>query len=192
MLLHRTGMRIGEARALWWSDIDWNERFILVRRNLPSGRKPQDLTTTKTGERKVDMSPQLVRVLKRLRVKRKRQWLGKGKGATKWVFCLSTGNPLATQDYRVKFERIQGKLKIRYRTPHQLRHTFASALLSAGEPFMWAAAQMGDKPQSVLDTYAHWIPTEPVKDEDTRRGVERLDERTDAFESGRETHTSEG
>jgi len=30
----RTAMRLGELNALQWGDIDWNGRFILVRRNL--------------------------------------------------------------------------------------------------------------------------------------------------------------
>ncbi len=61
MLLARTGMRRGEALALKWGDIDFNGRFIEVRRNYVRKR----IQTTKSDKiRRVDMSQQLKAVLK--------------------------------------------------------------------------------------------------------------------------------
>jgi integrase len=49
-------MRLGEASAIQWGDIDFEGRFIEVRRNLVSGR----IETPKSGKsRRVDMSLQL-------------------------------------------------------------------------------------------------------------------------------------
>jgi len=56
LLLARTGLRIGEAVALKWEDIDFNGRFINVERTYYKGR----IGSTKNGKpRKVDMSWQL-------------------------------------------------------------------------------------------------------------------------------------
>jgi integrase len=56
----RTGMRLGELIALQWGDIDWNERFITVQRNIVKGT----LTTPKSHQRRrVDMTPQLAESL---------------------------------------------------------------------------------------------------------------------------------
>jgi integrase len=49
-------MRLGEALAIQWGDIDFEGCFIEVRRNLVSGRNE----TPKSGKsRRVDMSLQL-------------------------------------------------------------------------------------------------------------------------------------
>lgn len=51
------------------------------------------------------------------------------------------------------------KAKVRYRQPYQLRHTFASTMISAGENIHWVASQLGHKDVSmVLRTYGKWIP----------------------------------
>ena len=56
LLLARTGLRIGEALALQWADIDFTKRFIEVRRSLVRGK----ISTPKNGKsRCVDMSLQL-------------------------------------------------------------------------------------------------------------------------------------
>jgi len=49
---------------------------------------------------------------------------------------------------------------VRYRRPYQTRHTYASMMVSAGEPLAWVSKQMGHT--SVVTTariYAGWIPT---------------------------------
>jgi integrase len=61
LLLARTGMRIGEALALQWGDMDFNGRFIQVRRSVVRGV----ISTPKSGKsRRVDMSLQLTEALK--------------------------------------------------------------------------------------------------------------------------------
>jgi len=55
LLLVRTGMRIGDALALKWGDIDFNDRFIEVRRSVARNQ----ISTPKSGKaRRVDMSLQ--------------------------------------------------------------------------------------------------------------------------------------
>lgn len=61
LLLARTGMRIGEALALKWEDLDFARRSIAMKRSLVRGR----ITTPKNGKgRPVDMSLQLAEALK--------------------------------------------------------------------------------------------------------------------------------
>lgn len=42
-------------------------------------------------------------------------------------------------------QRALRKAGVRYRYPYQMRHTFASQALSAGENAMWVARQMGHR-----------------------------------------------
>lgn len=63
-MLARTDMRIGEALALQWDDINFQERYIHIQRGLSRGI----ISYPKSGkDRKVDMSSQLTDTLKRLK-----------------------------------------------------------------------------------------------------------------------------
>jgi integrase len=48
---------------------------------------------------------------------------------------------------------------VRYRAPEQLRHTFASALLSRNAPLLYVQGQGGWRAATVLlRAYARWMP----------------------------------
>src|SRR5215813_2073396 len=73
-LLARTGLRLHEAIALQWGDIDFNGRFLTVQRNF-SHKK---LDTPKNGKsRRVDLSAQLTETLRALLLERKKETLRK-------------------------------------------------------------------------------------------------------------------
>jgi len=80
LTLARTGLRLGEALALQWGDIEWQGRFIEVRRSYC--RTSKMLLTPKSGKaRRVDMSQQLTETLKAVLVERKKntpEGLGRG------------------------------------------------------------------------------------------------------------------
>ena len=69
------------------------------------------------------------------------------------------------------FNQILDKAELHRRGPHQMRHTFASLLLQAGEPITYVSSQMGHKDSAItLRVYADWLP-----DSTSRKGVDRLD-----------------
>jgi integrase len=50
------------------------------------------------------------------------------------------------------------KAQVRYRSPEQLRHTFASTLLSRNAPLLYVQRQGGWKSATVLlHAYARWV-----------------------------------
>src|SRR5262249_211263 len=72
LCLARTGMRLGEALALQWGDVDFHGRSITIRRNVVRGH----ITRPKNGKtRRVDMSQHLTAVLQRLQTQRKAETL---------------------------------------------------------------------------------------------------------------------
>ena len=55
--------------------------------------------------------------------------------------------------------KVQDAAKVRRRTPHDLRHSWASHRLSAGADLAYVSAQLGHaNPATTLRIYAHWVP----------------------------------
>ncbi len=124
----RTGMRLGELLGLRWDDIDWNGRFIEVKRAYKRGHTGP----TKTGKvRRVDMSEQLLKILKGLYIQRQKEALrdGHGAGVIETIFHRK-GKPMEQNHIRRIFKRILMSAGIRDMRLHNIRHTFVCQLLS--------------------------------------------------------------
>jgi len=147
-----SGLRTGELIALEWGDIDWEKGEINVRKN--SVRKIVKAPKSKAGKREVLILPPAMEALQ----------------AQKPFTFMKDGavfhNPTTMQPWetdaqirRTCWQHALKKCGVRYRTPYQTRHTYASMLLTAGEDPTWIAKQMGHKDWGVIRTrYARWIP----------------------------------
>ena len=164
----RTGMRLGELLALEWSDVDWNGMFIKVRKSYKLGK----IGPTKSGkERRVDMSDQLYGELKMLHRIQLRDAFKKGKKKIKIIFHHN-GNYIEQHTMRKIFKSIHQKAGIKVIRLHDIRHTFASLLLSAGYSPVYVKEQLGHHSiQITVDTYGHLIPGS------NREAVNSLDDR---------------
>lgn len=157
-LLAKTGLRLGEACALQWGDLDFHGRFMAVQRNLVDGH----LTTTKSGKsRRVDMSLHLAETLKTLHTERKKLTLRHGWRETPpWVFINAVGNPLDADNFRRRdWPKLLAKAGLRAIRIHDLRHTFASLLIQQGAPLVYVKEQIGHHSIRVtVDIYGHLVP----------------------------------
>jgi integrase len=157
----RTGMRIGEVTALQWIDIDFAKNYIIVRRNIPHHGQVET-TKTEASQRKVDMSPELAEVLRQLRTERKKEALAGGTAfeMEDWVFRTDAGTPIHYTNFlRRIWHRVLDLAQIRRRTPHDLRHTWASHMLASGADLAYVSAQLGHaNPSITLRIYSHWVP----------------------------------
>jgi integrase len=170
LLLVRAGLRIGEALALRWGDVDFNGRFAEVRQTWSNGR----LTITKGNRRRrVDLSLHLTETLKALLVERKKETLRKGWGEVpEWVSTSQRGTRLTRGNFYdwvwVKLLRKAGLRQVRI---HDLRHTYASLLIQNGAPLAYVKDQLGHSSiQITVDTYGHLVPG------GNRSEVDRLDD----------------
>ena len=170
LLLARTGLRIGEAIALQWQDLHFDERFIQVRRNWVDGI----LTSPKPGKwRRVDMSLHLRETLQALPIERKKETLRRGwKEMPPWVFPTTTGTVINPDNFRYRvWLSILMRAGIRRIRMHDLRHTFASLLIQQGESLAYVRDQMGHHSIRVtVDTYGHLVPG------GNKAAVDKLDE----------------
>jgi len=168
-LLARTGVRIGEACALQWGNLDFHGRFIEVRRNCVRYR----ITTPKSGKtRRVDMSQGLTETLRTLHLECKKESLRKGWGEVpEWVFYHRERALVDQHHFRGRvWPKILAKAGLRQVRIHDLRHTFASLLIQQGESLAYVKDQMGHHSIRItVDTYGHLVPG------GNRQAVDRLD-----------------
>jgi integrase len=172
LTLARTGMRLGEAFALQWGDIDFNKRFISVQRGFARGK----IEVPKNGKaRRIDMSQQLADVLQELQYKRKLEVMKNCWGQMPgWVFVTGKGTALNTANWRNRiFNKVLEKAGLRKIHPHVLRHTYASLLIQAGVSLAYIRDQLGHHSIKVtVDIYGHLAP------EGNKEAVDGLDDAT--------------
>ena len=163
-----TGMRQGELFALTWDSINWITRKITIDKNYTHGR----IGTPKNGKtRKVDMSHELVKVLKEWR-------LACPNGENNLVFPNGDGeyqdaNNMAKRRFKPSLQRA-GIDSIRF---HDLRHTYASLLLANGVPMKYVQHQLGHSSiKMTMDLYTHLLP------EVNEQCINLLDRLTDSFQ----------
>ncbi len=148
---------------------------------------------TLASERVVDASPQLVKALKLLRGRQKAEVLAGERKKNPYIFADQKGRLV---DYSV-LNRAWGRAiaatklndaPIRYRSPHQARHSWASILLSEGAPLGYVSTQLGHKNQQItLEIYAHWIPKKTEVPE-----VAKLDSKADQVKQRVKTKLTHG
>jgi len=146
-----TGMRQGELLGLKWTDINWATNQIRVQRAVYKGRFVE--TKSRTSNRTVAMSPKLASVLKRHK-------LESPPNNYDLLFANEEGNPidpcnLVKREFYPALRRA-GLRQVRF---HDLRHAYASMLLSQGENIKFIQHQMGHSSiQITLDRYGHLLP----------------------------------
>jgi integrase len=160
-------MRLGELLGLKWRDIDWNGKFIRVERSYKRGH----FDKTKTGRtRRVDISDQLEAALKELLTERKKDAMKAGSPAPLAFVFQRDGQPMEQNYIRRIYKRVLAKAGIRDMRFHDIRHTYASLLLSQGESPVYVKEQLGHQSiQITVDVYGHLIPSS------NRGAVNRLD-----------------
>ncbi|MGD0915060.1 MAG: site-specific integrase [Thermodesulfobacteriota bacterium] len=157
LLLFRTGLRIGEALALKWGDIDFNGRFIHVQRGLSRMK----IQTPKSGKtRRIDMSPQLAEVLTAYKTECKKKGMALGLGdAPEYLFTNGNGGFVDVNNWRKTFKKMLKKAKLRKIRIHDARHTYATLRISKGDNIADVSKQLGHySVRLTMDVYYHWLP----------------------------------
>lgn len=157
LLAFRTGLRLGELLGLEWGDVDFRGRFLEVRRSFKNGR----FARPKNGKsRRVDLSNQCIQTLTSLRKQRMAESLASGLGNIVETIFHRKGEPISQNTVRNVFNRVLARAGIRKKRFHDIRHTYASMMLSNGQSPQYVREQMGHSSISItVDVYGHMIPT---------------------------------
>lgn len=154
LALH-TGMRRGELLGLEWRRVD-----------LKAGLIHLEASHTKTGKRRsIPLNePARTAILSRMKFR------AASCPGTAWVFCDRDGQRFAS--VRKGFESACRRAGIEDFTVHDLRHTCAAWLVSAGAPLMAVRDLLGHSTIKMTERYAHLAP------DNVRNAVMLLDGRS--------------
>ncbi len=150
-LLAFSGLRLGEALALQWRNIDFEHSALFVEKTYSYHGGIHD-PKTKASRRAVPMFPDLSALLSDYRAALP-TWspdsllFSKGKG------------PLDPANLRKVFAKALKDAELPRVTIHSLRHTYASAMLAAGASVKALQRSLGHASATMtLNVYSHMIP----------------------------------
>lgn len=159
------GLRLGEAAALQFDDIDFLRRQLHVRRQVQRvGGGKVDIRLPKyNSERTIPMPDQLVEILARHAELDHR-------GA--WLFAGAEDDPPHQNTIGHRWRVTQKAAKVSGYRLHDLRHFYASGLIAAGCDVVTVQRALGHaKATTTLETYSHLWPSAEDK---TRAGATAL------------------
>ena len=153
-----TGLRPSELHALRWSRIDLIGKRILID-IVQVEKKDQARAKTAAGTRWVNLSPEAVAALEAQKpmtlLANEHVWHNPRKGRS-WE--------TADQMRKTLWVPLCPRAGIPYRNPYQVRHTFASSLLTSGENPWFVAEQLGHEDVAlVFSTYGKFIAMDYLK-----------------------------
>ncbi|HFU4458856.1 TPA: tyrosine-type recombinase/integrase [Streptococcus suis] len=162
-VLFFTGLRLGEALALTWQDIDFSSNTIHITKSIYVHKGISHISTTKTkaGTRRIIINKKLSQELQHWQQQQK-HLLGQftSDSLTLQVF---QSNPLTItknaveKQYKKILERDDTLKKIRI---HDFRHSHASLLINQGEDYLVVKERLGHASiTTTIDTYSHLYPS---------------------------------
>ena len=157
-----TGLRRGELLGLKWTDIDWKNGIIKVRRQVArvDGQIVEAPLKTKNSYRAVTISQQAIEVLKQQ----------KEKTNDEYMFPSPNGGPISPDSVNNMLKRVLARAGIPKVRFHDLRHTFATIALQNGVDIKTVSGMLGHFSAGfTLDTYAH-VTTAAQKEAADRMG----------------------
>ena len=162
IFLALTGMRIGEALALEYTDIDLDERIISISKTFNYNINQELTAKTQSSVRKIYIQDELYPLCKRLV-----QASSANRFVSKKIFhdCVYT-------TYNEYIKRHSKKYVGKAVTPHALRHTHVALLAENGIPFDIIARRLGHENSDITkNIYFHVTERLRQKDNDAIQNI---------------------
>lgn len=153
--LYYCGLRKGEAKALNWNDIDFNNMTISINKTLSENVCGQKYVITspktKTSNRVLPIPLDLQNSLKQLFEEQQT----KDTFNYNW-FVFGTKEPLKNDTIRSRKNKYSKLAKVKQIRVHDFRHSTASLLINSGANITIVAKYLGhSKVEETLNTYSH-------------------------------------
>jgi integrase len=172
VLLGTAGLRLGEALALRWEDLDLDHGRLAVRRTLQAQRGVGlvfGAPKTRTSNRTMVLTKRALQALRHHRIGEAERRATTAKWQdTGLVFTNRWGGPLHQSRANQALARALERAALPRIRVHDLRHTAATALLVLGiHPKLVQDFLGRSSIKTTLDTYSHVMPT--IHDDAIRR-----------------------
>ncbi|NTY00524.1 site-specific integrase [Deinococcus sp. JMULE3] len=154
------GLRRGEACGLRWANVDLEQRQCRIVENLVTLEGKPHVSTPKSvnGRRTVPLSQEAAALLKAWQSAQaeERAMVGEDWQDTGYVFTTHKGTHLHPDNLTRALNRLCEQAGLRRIRVHDLRHTYASLMLSRQVPLEVVSKQLGhSSPAFTLGTYRH-------------------------------------
>lgn len=155
-----TGLRLGEALALRWEDVDLDHRVLRVRRSATTvgGHLVIGRPTTVGSAAGVGLSPRVVAALLRQRERQVFDVLSWADGYEHGdlVFARENGSLLRPEYARRRLHSVAAAAGLPRVRVHDLRHLAATLMISAGVPLALVSKTLRHSKVSItVDLYGH-------------------------------------
>ncbi|SQH27790.1 DNA integration/recombination/inversion protein [Streptococcus pyogenes] len=155
-LLLSTGLRIGEACALEWGDIDLENGTIAINKTYNKNLKFLSTAKTQSGNRVISVDKKTHRSLKLYQMRQRQLFNEVGARVSEVVFATPTRKYFNASVRQSALDTRCKEAGIERFTFHAFRHTHASLLLNAGISYKELQYRLGHANISMtLDTYGH-------------------------------------
>ena len=177
-LLVSTGLRLGEATALRWNDLDLRHGTVVIQRSVQRQREVGLVYVepkTRSSRRTVLLPPGVVQALHghKTLVLQQRLMAGSGWHEQDLVFPSLSGGPIDPARVNQALHTALHKAGLPLLRVHDLRHTAATPLLEAGTHPKVVQDLLGHSTVAMtLDLYSHVTPR--IQQEATMRMQELL------------------
>lgn len=153
-----TGVRISEALALEWSDIDLDNGYIDVNKTVAFSRMETNSTKSEAGNRKISIDKNTVLMLRLYKARQYQCFMEHGYSSKMAKYVFSNGfniYPNRTNLQLVLTKHLKQAGLPRF-TFHAFRHTHASLLLNAGISYKELQHRLGHSTLAMtMDIYSH-------------------------------------
>ena len=149
------GLRRGEALGVKWNDIQWEDGYIHITRNVTFAKNQPCIGTPKTqkGYRLIPLNDTLIKYL--------------GEKRTDDAFIIGEEQAISHQSFKWRMKRIQNTIDLHGATPHVLRHTYLTYLAATGLDVKTLQAIAGHSDiRTTMNRYVH-----PQKENIMRAGA---------------------
>lgn len=157
-----TGIRKGEALALTWNDINFEQQTITISKTLTRGEQSKlIIQTPKTGNSKrvVSVDDKTLSILKQWRTTQKKQYFILGfntMNKQQLIFSNLQNDYLQPTITRKYIKQVCEKYELKEITTHGFRHTHCSLLFESGATIKEVQDRLGHSDvQTTMNIYAH-------------------------------------
>lgn len=162
-VLFFTGLRLGEALALTWRDVEFPTSTIHVTKSVYVNKGEEYISSTKTkaGTRRIIIHNKLIKTLEEWKTEQKQKLKVFTNNIEELQIFQNSPISLTKNSIEKQYKKILARdnslKKIRI---HDFRHSHASLLINQGEDYLVVKERLGHASiTTTIDTYPHLYPS---------------------------------